>query len=167
LVTYSVPSGQQTLAWRYSKNSSVNAGSDRGWVDQVLWAPSLSPYSQWKSINFTPLEAVNPLISGPDADPDMDGVKNLLEFAFGLNPKSGASVQVPVAQVMGGNLVISFTQPPGVSGIIYSAEWSPTLAPPVWQNVPDTGVGANHIFSVPIGANPTGFMRVKVTLLNP
>jgi hypothetical protein len=33
--TFSVPSGSQVLKWTYSKNSSLAAGQDRGWVDQV------------------------------------------------------------------------------------------------------------------------------------
>jgi len=33
--TFSVPSGSQTLKWTYSKNGSLAAGQDRGWVDQI------------------------------------------------------------------------------------------------------------------------------------
>ncbi|HWN95273.1 MAG TPA: immunoglobulin domain-containing protein [Methylomirabilota bacterium] len=35
--TYNVPSGSHELQWRYSKNSSVDDGQDRGWVDQVFF----------------------------------------------------------------------------------------------------------------------------------
>ena len=97
-------------------------------------------------------------------DPDHDGVSNLIEFAFGLDPNSGASMQVPQALVIGGNLVISFTQPPGTGNITYSAEWSPTMAPGSWLPVPDTGGGGGvHTFSVPIGAGPGAFLRLIVT----
>jgi hypothetical protein len=102
------------------------------------------------------------LYSGTD-DPDHDGVSNLIEFAFGLDPNSGASRQVPQAQVVGGNLVISFTQPPGTGSMTYRAEWSPTMAPGSWLPVPDTGVGGVHTFSVPIGAGPVAFLRLIVT----
>ncbi len=40
-VTFSLPAGAQELEWRYSKNSSLSAGQDRGWVDQVKFAPAL------------------------------------------------------------------------------------------------------------------------------
>ena len=33
-------------------------------------------------------------VSGPDADPDHDGMKNLVELAFGFDPKNGAVVPV-------------------------------------------------------------------------
>jgi hypothetical protein len=36
--TFNIPSGSHTLEWRYTKDGSVNAGSDRGWVDQVVLA---------------------------------------------------------------------------------------------------------------------------------
>jgi hypothetical protein len=32
-------------------------------------------------------ELTNPTVSGDDADPDGDGIPNLLEYAFALNPK--------------------------------------------------------------------------------
>ncbi len=35
-------SGTHTLKWNYSKDSSVDRGSDCGWVDQVVWTPSAS-----------------------------------------------------------------------------------------------------------------------------
>jgi len=41
--TFNVPFGPQELQWRYSKNSSLAAGQDRAWVDQVVWTPDASP----------------------------------------------------------------------------------------------------------------------------
>ena len=35
--SFSVPQGRQTLRWSYSKDNSVNAGSDCGWVDNVVY----------------------------------------------------------------------------------------------------------------------------------
>jgi len=36
----SVAAGSHTIKWEYSKDGSVSAGSDAGWVDQVVFAPS-------------------------------------------------------------------------------------------------------------------------------
>ena len=41
--SWTVPSGSQTLEWRYNKNSSGAAGQDAGWVDQIYWIPSSTP----------------------------------------------------------------------------------------------------------------------------
>ena len=35
-----VPVGTHTLRWRYSKDGTVRAGSDRGWLDQVSFTPT-------------------------------------------------------------------------------------------------------------------------------
>ena len=50
--------------------------------------PNDSLYLEWVSLNFEPAEFINLLISGPNADPDRDGLENLLELALGTNPKS-------------------------------------------------------------------------------
>jgi hypothetical protein len=163
--TYPLGAGAHTLRWRYAKDASVTSGSDTGWVDQLEWTPGgATPYAIWVAAKFTPLEAANPLISGPDADPDRDGRKNLIEFAFGLEPKSGPSLQLPQPQRIGGSLVTSFTEPAGVGGIIYGAEWSTTLAPGSWTAIPDTGIAPQHTFSVPIGSHPKLLVRLIVTM---
>ena len=61
------------------------------------------------------------------------------------------------------SFVISFPTPSGVSGITYGAEWSTTLAPLDWTNIPDTGTLPQHTFSVPISSNTRMFTRLKVT----
>ncbi|MCX6865187.1 MAG: hypothetical protein NTV46_03020, partial [Verrucomicrobia bacterium] len=66
-------------------------------------------------------------------------------------------------QRIGDNLVMRFTQPAGVTGITYGAEWSKTLLPDSWTDIPDTGSGTEHIFSVPAATAPRLFMRLKVT----
>ena len=162
-VTQAISAGSHALRWRYVKNASTVAGSDTGWLDQVVWTPTGSAYAIWQAANFNPAQVADPLISGPNADPDKDGLKNLIEFAFGLNPNSGASIQLPQGQRVGGNFVVSFTEPAGMNGITYGADWSPTMDPGIWLPVPDTGSGGIHTFSVPIGSHTTMFMRLSVT----
>jgi hypothetical protein len=44
-------------------------------------------YSTWRTLFWdSPANATNDLVSGPDADPDADGVSNLFEYIYGLNP---------------------------------------------------------------------------------
>lgn len=97
-------------------------------------------------------------------DYDQDGLVNLVEFAFGLHPKSGASLQLPEGQIIGSDFVISFTQPANVSGISYGAEWCTDLVAANWLPVADTVSGNVHTFSAPIGSNLRMFMRLKVTV---
>jgi probable HAF family extracellular repeat protein len=47
--TYSIPAGPHVIKWTYSKDVSGNAGSDCGWVDQLVYKPqkaSISPILQ-------------------------------------------------------------------------------------------------------------------------
>jgi hypothetical protein len=37
--TFRVPWGVHALSWRYSKDYSINTGSDAGWVDQITYTP--------------------------------------------------------------------------------------------------------------------------------
>ncbi len=97
-------------------------------------------------------------------DADADGLVNLAEFAFGLNPNSGASAQLPAAQRIGSNLVVTFPEPPGVAGsVIYRAEWSTDLSLGNWFPVSDSGTGGTHTFSVPMADRTKVFIRLVVT----
>lgn len=96
-------------------------------------------------------------------DYDRDGLPNLIEYAFGLDPKKNSAAAMPMVQRSGDSCVMSFTQPAGVGGITYGAEWSPDLLSGSWQTVADSGVSPNHIFSVPMAGKPRVFMRWKVT----
>jgi uncharacterized delta-60 repeat protein len=57
-------------------------------------------FGAWQLTNFTPSELANPLISGPDADPDNDGLKNAVEYALGLSPKVANSNGRPFGALM-------------------------------------------------------------------
>ena len=120
----------------------------------------LTPLENWRLIYFG-----DPANAGPGADAadfDGDGVPNLVEFALGFDPTQAHSGQLPQAQRVGGDLVLSFTAPTGLTGVTYSAEWSSTLQAGSWTTVSDTGTPPQHQFSVPIGAHPKLFLRLRV-----
>lgn len=50
-----------------------------------------SSFDRWKRANFTLSERFNSSASGPDADPDKDGVRNWMEYALGGDPKQAAA----------------------------------------------------------------------------
>ncbi|WP_367874697.1 hypothetical protein [Luteolibacter sp. Populi] len=124
LVTLAIPTGNHTVAWRYSKNNTSVAGEDRGWVDRVTYTgwPSDTPtLDSWRLASFTTAELGISAISGPEADPDRDGIENLLEAALGLGPKSAdradEALKLVSAVSAGANLTITLeskvaAQPP-------------------------------------------------------
>lgn len=115
----------------------------------------------WRQTHFG--NTANSGDGADDSDFDKDGIKNLLEFAFGLNPKEANSDALPKPRRSDQNLIISFTEPSGVRGILYQAEWSPNLEPDSWQAISDSGTAPDHAFVLSMADGPQGFIRIKVS----
>ena len=91
---------------------------------------------------------------------------NIEVFAFlgpYQDPQTASVAQLPQVQMSGGNLYYDFFEPYGVSGVTYGAQSTVNLGGGSWQPVPDTGSATEHIFSVPVSANPQLFMRLTVS----
>lgn len=86
-------------------------------------------FDSWRSTFFTPLELANSGISGDAADPDGDGLSNLLEFGFNLNPLlagNGAAQTMAVQNVGGSNyLTLTFKRRTPALDLIYTAQTNP------------------------------------------
>jgi hypothetical protein len=105
-----------------------------------------------------------------NANPYQTGVQNFQVFAYlgpYQDPRTASPAQLPQVQLSGGNLFYSFTEPAGVSGITYGAQWSATLHPNDWHAIADTGNSStappSHLFSIPMTSTPL-FMRLTVTV---
>ena len=96
-------------------------------------------------------------------DFEHDSIPNLIEFAFGFDPKQNSAGMLPALQKMGNQRVISFTQPSGILGVTWGAEWSPNMLPGTWLPMTDTGITPMHVFSVMETTSPSCFIRLKVT----
>ncbi len=102
-----------------------------------------------------------------DADTDFDGIPDVIELAFGLDRHADSSGQLPQSTQAGGQIGFSFPAPTGVSGFIYGAEWSDSLEPGSWRQIPDTGTSGTHEFKVPASSAPSLFLRLKVNPASP
>src|SRR5690606_16482859 len=76
--------------WRLGANNQFGSP---GWtIDDVALRGAGSfmvrqrNFTDWQETVFSPAELANPSLSGPEADPDGDGVRNLLEYALGGHP---------------------------------------------------------------------------------
>lgn len=138
-------------------------GGSGGHFSYVRSSPaSLSALESWRLQHFN--TAANAGDAANTFDFDRDGLVNIVEFAFGLDPKAGSPASLPGPQLTGGVFRASFAEPAGVSGVTYGAEWSSTMAEGSWTPVTDTGTGGTHTFDVPVAGNPRIFLRYLVTV---
>lgn len=101
------------------------------------------------------------------ADPDGDGMNNLLEYGLGIDPRTDSTAKKPVISVSGGNLSLTYPKDPSKKDITYRVEASTDLK--VW-----TTVGINDLLvstlagietrqaSVAMGVDAKKFLRLVV-----
>ena len=69
---------------------STRVAARLAWVQSVTGQDpavlAAETFVGWEHLYFTPAQLADATVSGPNADPDGDGVPNLLEFAFNLDP---------------------------------------------------------------------------------
>jgi hypothetical protein len=82
--------------------------------------------------------------AGENADPDHDGIPNLMEYVLGSNAMNAPSAASPSGTVVGLNLVFTFTRS-DMSEIdtTQSVEWSSDMV--VWQDIPIGAVTAGAV----------------------
>ncbi|MBK8856706.1 MAG: hypothetical protein IPN11_03205 [Opitutaceae bacterium] len=76
----------------------------------------------WQTEYFLPAELADPAISGPAADPDGDGLVNLVEYALGLQPRVGTTLGVPEVSADATDWIYTYTKPVDRSDLTYAVE---------------------------------------------
>ena len=161
-----------TTGTDYSPLSTLVTAASNTAFRGVTFVPGAPPaythHQQWRFTNFGSYDS---LASAADsADPDGDGLNNLLEYALGLNPN--ASGTLPASLVLNGaNLEYSYTRSTAAkdNGVTYQIEWSDTLAAGSWstetvnQQITSTQGALETVkASVPKGNGGKRFMRLRV-----
>lgn len=119
------------LNWR----ASATLGGSPGLVPGV--------FESWAASFFSAEELEDPSVSAPESDPDHDGLANVIELAFGGNPRLASpglrpSAQLEEIEVDGDSnvyLTITFRRDPSVPGYTATPQFGSSLD--VW---PDEGV---------------------------
>ncbi len=85
-------------------------------------------FTGFTGAHFTPAERADPLVSGPAADPDGDGVPNLLEYAFGTDPRQGSRASFPQSRLVtvgaGQHAALTYTRLKGATDLSFVPEFS-------------------------------------------
>ncbi|MDF3058427.1 MAG: hypothetical protein K0R17_2642 [Rariglobus sp.] len=126
------------------------------------------PYANWQGGQFT-TEEITLGLAGATGDLDQDGVSNLLEYAFGGNPKAPDAVLIsPVPAVMGNELQVSFACDANCTDITYTVQASKTLEADSWIDIAQSDGGAT---TLPVGSlsrvSDPGAGRRLVTVIDP
>ena len=128
----------------------------------------LSQSDVWRQTYFgSPLNAGS---AADGADPDKDGIINLVEFATQRNPKA-ASTPVGTLARVGGNLEYSYVRNKAAinDGVVFEAEWADNPATGPWSTDGVTTTVVDHpttetvTATVPLGPNGRRFMRLRVS----
>ena len=119
-------------------------------------AQAPSGYAGWVASSYAQVT------EGPAGDHEGDGLANVVEYAFGLNPTiPTSSALLPQPTVQGSQMQVSYTA--AAAGITYGAEWSTDLAS--WTPITDTGIGTTHTFSVSMTGRSKIFIRHRITVI--
>jgi glucose/arabinose dehydrogenase/mono/diheme cytochrome c family protein len=129
-------------------------------TDWINALPARQSFTQWQTSFFNSTTSSNALLN---ADPDLDGRLNCLEYLTGTNPNSAASAwSYGTMTVSGGNVQFQFTHPANRAAVVEVSNdmlnWRPW---DVSGNTPTYPATAQpRVISVPSNS-PEKFFRVK------
>lgn len=143
-------SGATNIAFR-SIGVEISGAQDRASFDEVRFGETFAAVTPvWSASEFWRLTHFgthqNTALAADDADPDFDGLVNLLEYALSSNPHASSTGSLPTLD-SGGTFSYPFN--PLATDIIFTPQWSEDLV--VWFN------------SEPPAGLPRRFQRLQVT----
>jgi len=122
-------------------------------------------FDSWALEHFTETELLDLSLTGPNADFDGDGYRNLVEYALGLDPKVSSRTGLPEAARTTTDWTYTYTRPAARSDVAYTVQSSTNLT--TWTDRSATRIeeGATETWrvTVPVSGNPNLFFRLKVT----
>ena len=141
-------------------------------VTLMIANSAVGGYSGWKASKFSATELADPLISGDNADPDHDGVPNVVECALALEPKTAdVAGNLPHTGEAGGLLTFTYRQSKAATDLAFVPQTTTNLTSDPWSaaGFTETGredMGAYWLVTVrhqtPIRDCASRFVRLKV-----
>ena len=173
-VADSAAQGDRTVTLTLASDWSLSAGSPANATVTL----QDKPYDAWRFVRFTSAELSDSAVAGETADPDGDGLPNLLEYALGAEPLApdSAARRPSAATTPDGRLTLTHFQPSGRDDIAYAVEWAADLAAASWQSgagvVTETARVATEggelvtvQATTDLASSPRQFLRLRVTRL--
>jgi hypothetical protein len=134
-----------------------------------------TPFDVWRFEQFG-INTNDPAISGELADPDGDGIVNLLEYALNLDPNVADVAGLPASQIdpSCGCLTLTYTKVLGATDLIYAPEAAGDPGGPWGTNgVTETVMDADTVAQTvkasdtgyPVATSTNRFMHLRITPL--
>lgn len=127
-------------------------------------------YAQWVADRFSEEEQANPEVSGPDAVLSDDGMRNLLKYALGLEPRENAA-GVPQEEIgfTADTVTYTYARPVDRVDVDYTVEVSTDLQAWTTEGVEServTSDGATETWraTCPLAGRARVFFRLRVSL---
>jgi hypothetical protein len=150
----------------------------------IVGSENVGPFSAWAAAKFGSAYGdpkTQATLWGHNADPDGDGISNLLEYAFGLDPKTPSRNGLPIVGLATRSedgmtyLTLTYSTPVYATGLTFIPQISTNLVN--WQSGPNatavvSDTIANGIRTVvirditPASGNTRRFIRVLVEATN-
>jgi hypothetical protein len=164
-------------------DSEIIIGPNKFVLDYNDTMGNTGSYVTLTANNSTPFEdwlATFPEITDPNdrtwsADPDKDGLANMVEYVLLTSPASGSKSALPLAVKSGQNLVLTYTRRKSAEaeGFVSRVEYSQTMAAGSWQiatagmtQVTDNGTTETMVVTIPVPEGVTSlFARLQVSKL--
>lgn len=149
-------------SWRASTLPGGSPGAD-----------DAAGFTAWQVAHFTDVERSDPLISGPDADPDGDGWSNFGEYAFSTDPRAADTASPIRARIQSSHLMLVFRRLKNPPDVAYRVECAPAVQGP-WADAgeevtlavvasDETTETVEAAFSTPLSAYSQRFVRVAAS----
>lgn len=144
---FALTSGTNQLEWTFARDGGGAAGDDAGWLDRI----DLLGYAGW--VDQSDLTAAL-----PTADPDGDGVSNLLAYA-------GTSIS-DITAFSDDRIQLHLDKPVwGVTGLTYSVESTTNIVLGGWASTPATILtnSSSAFTAEALGTPDVRFFRLRIS----
>ena len=153
------------VAWRFA---NLGGQSTAPYSLTINVTGPADPFAEWREENWNGAELDDPAISGPNADPDNDGLENLLEFVLDLDPKERSQMPGEFVVDPDDDSMFRYEIPlrADAEELNIGFQENSTLDPAQWTDVSEAGIirtESNIVLSIP-RAPGRKFYRLRVTL---
>lgn len=127
--------------------TALHVTTNKALKEMSVWVidESVRRWPEWQAETFSPVE-ITAGTAADSADPDGDGLSNLLEYALGSGPRAPSPSASPIVALEDGFLVLRFTRTPAHPDVVLSVEASTDFTDPTrWSLIAQSAGGAETI----------------------